>query len=114
MPRILVVEDETEQLAIRRQLLEHAGYEVLVAQTAAAALSLLPGCRAVLMDLRIPTLADGVKLIEAAIKSSTRIIVLSGAEPDASLPVDEFLTKPCSSKKLLETVNRCCASALGR
>ena len=106
MTRILVVEDEIDQLAIRRQLLEHAGYDVLTAQTAADALLRLPGCQIVLMDLRIPRLEDGLALIQAVAAASARIIVLSGAESDSALPVDEFLTKPCSSKKLLETVAR--------
>jgi CheY-like chemotaxis protein len=110
MVRILVVEDELEQLAIRRELLEHAGYEVLTAQTVADALPQLPGCRLVLMDLRIPRLKDGLDLIQAAVTASALIIVLSGAEADSALPVDEFLTKPCSSRKLLEAVARFCAA----
>ncbi len=110
MARILVVEDEVDQLAIRRQLLEHAGYQVLTAQTAADALPQLPGCRLVLMDLRIPRLEDGLDLIQAAVAARARIIVLSGAEADSALPVDEFLAKPCSSKKLLETMARFCAA----
>ena len=106
MSKILVVEDELDQLAIRCQLLEHAGYEVLTAQTAMDALPQLPGCQVVLTDLRIPTLEDGLRLIQAAAAASARVVVLSGAEADSALPVDEFLTKPCSSKKLLETVAR--------
>ena len=113
MAKILVVEDEIDQLAIRRQLLEHAGYEVVTAQNAADALPQLAGSQAVLMDLRIPKLEDGLQLIQAAAAAAVRIIVLSGAESDAALPVDEFLTKPCSSKKLLETVARFCANARG-
>lgn len=111
MAKILVVEDEADQLAIRRNLLEHAGYEVATAQSAAAALPQLAQCRAVLMDLRIPKLEDGLQLIQAASAASLHIIVLSGAEADALPPVDEFLIKPCSSKKLLETVARFCPSA---
>lgn len=105
MARILVVEDDIDQLNIRRQILEQAGYEVATAQAAAEALPKLPGCELLLMDLRIPKPQNGMELIRAA-SSSARIIVLSGAEPETSLPVDEFLIKPCSSKKLLETVAR--------
>jgi CheY-like chemotaxis protein len=113
MAKILVVEDEIEQLALRSQLLEHAGYEVITAQNAAAALPQLAECQAVLTDLRIPKLEDGLQLIQAAAAACVRTIVLSGAESDTVLPVDAFLTKPCSSKKLLETVARFCASAQG-
>ena len=113
MPRVLLVEDEIDQLAIRRQLLEHAGYEVITAQSATVALPLLAGCQALVMDLRIPNLEDGLELILAAEAASVRIIVLSGAASDVVLPVDEFLIKPCSSKKLLETIAQLCASAPG-
>ncbi len=112
MARILVVEDDVDQLNVRRQILEHAGFEVVGAQSAAEALPLLPGCRVVLTDLRVPALEDGMQLIRAASAAAARIIVLSGADADVALPVDEFLTKPCSSKKLLETVAKFCA--LGR
>ncbi|HLG98459.1 MAG TPA: response regulator [Bryobacteraceae bacterium] len=113
MAAILVVEDDLDQLSMRRQLLEDAGYEVRTAQSAAAALPQLRGCHAVLMDLRIPQVDDGVKLILAATELSARIIVLSGARSERALPVDEFLVKPCSSKKVLETVARFCAGQPG-
>ena len=94
MARILVVEDDTGQLDIRRQILEHAGYEVVTAQNASEALERLTGCQLVVTDLRIPKPEDGMRLIQAA-SGVARIIVLSGGQPDATLAVDEFLTKPC-------------------
>jgi CheY-like chemotaxis protein len=113
MPKILLVEDNIDQLCIRQEMFELAGYEVAAAQSAAEALPQLPGCQVVLMDLRIPQLEDGMELIRAA-AGSTRIIVLSGAGSAVALPVDEFLMKPCSSKRLLEAVTRLCSrSAAG-
>lgn len=105
MMKILVVEDDIDQLNVRRLLLENAGYEVATAQNAAEAIERLPGCHLVLMDLRLPAPEDGIQLIRAA-SGSARIIVLSGAESDVSLEVDAFLRKPCSSKILLETIAR--------
>jgi len=110
MARILVVEDEADQLAVRRQLLEHAGYEVVTAQNATGALPHVAECQIVLMDLRIPSLQDGLQLIQAAVAASAHIIVLSGAGVESDLLVDEFLIKPCSSRKLLETVARFCGN----
>ena len=107
MARILVVEDDADQLEMRKLILEQAGHEVITAQTVSEALDRLPGAQIILMDLRIPTPEDGMRLAEAA-KGIARIIVLSGAEPDSALPVDEFLTKPCPSRKLLETIARFC------
>ncbi|MGD0295508.1 MAG: response regulator [Bryobacteraceae bacterium] len=110
MARILVVEDDPDQLEMRKLILEHAGYEVATAQNAAEALHQLPGCELLVMDLRLPTLEDGQRLIQAA-SGSAKIIVLSG-DAETGLPVDEFLTKPCSSKKLLETIARFCVVLL--
>jgi CheY-like chemotaxis protein len=107
MARILVVEDDPSQLEMRRLILEQSGYQVVTAQSAAQALDRLPGCEVVLMDLQLPTPEDGVRLIRAA-SGAARVIVLSGGEQPNMPPVDAFLTKPCSSRKLLETVARFC------
>jgi len=105
MARILVVEDDADQLNLRKQLLEHAGHEVVTAETAAEAMDRRAGCQIVVMDLQIPTREAGLELIQA-ISGSARVIVLSGAAADSELRVDEFLTKPCSSRKLLETISK--------
>ncbi|HYL78763.1 MAG TPA: response regulator [Bryobacteraceae bacterium] len=107
MARVLVVEDDPLQLEVRKLILEQAGHQVVTAQDAAQAVNCLEGCQIVLMDLQLPTPQEGMRLIEAA-SGKARVIVLSGAEPPVALPVDEFLTKPCSSKKLLETIARFC------
>jgi CheY-like chemotaxis protein len=103
MARILVVEDDSDQLSMRRQILEHAGHEVVTAETAAEAIARLAGCQVIVMDFQIPTREAGLKLIQTA-SGSARIIILSGAAADTELAVDEFLTKPCSSKRLLEAI----------
>jgi len=107
MARILVAEDDPSQLEMRKLILEHAGHEVVTAQTAAEAVERIDDCQVVVMDLQLPTPEDGMTLIRAA-QNKARVIVLSGAEPKAPLPVDEFVTKPCSSRKLLETISRFC------
>ncbi len=103
MPRILVVEDDPGQLEVRKLILEQAGYDVVTANDASSAIENLPGCQLVLMDYRIPTTEEGMRLIRAA-SGKARIVVLSGAQPDVPLPVDEFVTKPYSSRKLLEVI----------
>lgn len=107
MARILVVEDDPGQLEVRKLILEQAGHEVVTAQDASNAIENLPGCQLVLMDFRIPATEDGLRLIRAA-SGHARIVVLSGAQPDVPLAVDEFLTKPCSSRKLLEAIAKLC------
>jgi len=105
MARILVVEDDASQLDIRKQILEHAGYEVITAQDASQALERSEGCSVVVMDLRLPEPEDGARLIEA-LAGKARIIVLSGGPVDPSLPVDEVLAKPCPSRRLLECIGK--------
>ena len=111
MARILVVEDDSGQLEMRRLILEQAGHEVITAETASEALDRLSGCEVVLMDLQLPTIEEGMRLIRAA-SGAARIIVLSGGEPETMPPVDAFLTKPFSSKKLLEVIARFCVLLL--
>ena len=105
MARVLVVEDDAIQLEMRKQILEHAGHQVVAAQNASEALEQWAGCPVVLMDLRIPEPEDGLRLIRA-IAGAARIIVLSGGEVDPALPVDEFLTKPCPSRRLLAAIEK--------
>jgi two-component system, sensor histidine kinase and response regulator len=109
MARILVVEDDATQLEMRRQILEHAGHEVISAQDAAEALERWADSPEpppiVVMDLRIPGPDDGLRLIRA-IDGKARIIVLSGGPADSTLPVDEFLTKPCPSRRLIESIEK--------
>jgi CheY-like chemotaxis protein len=107
--RILIVEDDPSQLDIRRQILEHAGYDVATAQDASEALERWQGCPVVVMDLRIPEPEDGARLIQA-IAGRARIIVLSGGQVDPDLPVDEILTKPCPSRRLLAAIEKWASS----
>jgi CheY-like chemotaxis protein len=105
MARILIVEDDAGQLDIRKQILEHAGHQVVTAQDGSEALERWQGCPVVVMDLRLPEPEDGLRLIHE-IAGRARIIVLSGSQMDPALPVDEFLTKPCPSKRLLESIDK--------
>src|SRR5260370_12161684 len=107
MSRILVVEDDPGQLEVRKLILEQAGYDVVTANDASSAIENLPSCQLVLMDYRIPTTEEGMRLIQAA-SGKARIVVLSGAQPDVPLQVDEFVTKPYSSRKLLEVIAKLC------
>ena len=107
MARVLIVEDDPGQLEMRKLIVEQAGYEVETAQSAAEAFDRLTGCDVVLMDLQLPTRNEGLRLIEAA-SGKARVIVLSGGDPDLNAPAHEFLSKPCSSKRLLETIAKVC------
>jgi CheY-like chemotaxis protein len=104
MANVLLVEDDPEQLELRRTLLERSGHRVGSAHSAAEALELLSGFEVIVMDLRIPEESDGLNLIRA-IGTSARIIVLSGGSPP-DVPVDVFLSKPCPTRVLLDAIAR--------
>jgi DNA-binding NtrC family response regulator len=106
MARVLLVEDDPDQLVIRRMILENAGHQVESASTAAQALELSGRCNVAVVDLGLPDPKDGLRLIEL-LRDTMKVIVLSGAKnADAAGGTVHFLRKPCSSRKLLETIAR--------
>ena len=114
----IVDDDESFRTAMERRL-KHAGYEVVTYASAKHLLDRLPsdsvlGC--ILLDVRIPGLS-GPELQERLIElgSTLPIIFLTGY-PDIPTTVqgmkagaDDFLTKPVSSDRLLQAVERAIA-----
>ena len=114
----IVDDDEAFRTAMERRL-KHAGYEVVTYASAKHLLDRLPsdsvlGC--ILLDVRIPGLS-GPELQERLIElgSTLPIIFLTGY-PDIPTTVqgmkagaDDFLTKPVSSDRLLQAVERAIA-----
>jgi CheY-like chemotaxis protein len=109
--KVLVVDDDLEQLSIRMMLLEKSGFEVVKATDANDALERAsqnrPNC--VLMDLNLPTYADGLALIHdlKALDGNMRLFVLTGSDPrrfrqhpEAKM-VDAVFGKPTSSAALI-------------
>ena len=101
--RVLLIDDDPEQLALRRRILEHAGHAVEISSDPAEALSLT--AEVVVMDLHLPGLAEGLALIRH-FAGRARIVVLSGYTGDLEgLPeralVAAVLEKPVRSAALL-------------
>lgn len=115
MSRVLLADDDAEQLLIRSQFLKLAGHETCSCVSVAAAILLLDEFKpeVLVMDLRMPKLADGLHLIRtaAARAAAPRIIVLSGwleqleGRPEASL-VAAVLPKPAPLRDLLIAIGR--------
>jgi len=113
MARLLLVDDDADQLEVRKLLLEHVGHEAFTAATASAALSLFKEQRPklVVTDLRLPKTEDGLGLIREMKKHDpdARILLLSGWStdieklPEASM-VDRVLMKPVKPKQLLDLI----------
>jgi DNA-binding response OmpR family regulator len=109
--KVLVVDDDLEQLSIRTMLLEKSGFEVVKASDAKLARELAaehrPNC--VLMDLNLPTYADGLTLIHdlKAMDGNMRLLILTGSDPrrfrqhpEAKM-VDGVFGKPASIAALM-------------
>ena len=112
--KVLIAEDDQDQLELRSLLLSQSGFEAIPARDSAAALRAAayhkPECAVV--DLRLPAEEQGLGLIRAlkALDAAMRIIVLTGMDgarlkhlPENAL-VDEVIVKGSSSVQLVETI----------
>ncbi|HUO33029.1 MAG TPA: response regulator [Bryobacteraceae bacterium] len=114
MCRLLLADDDIQQLAIRKLLLEAAGHQVTTAEAAPEARRMLADLRpeVLVMDLRLPKLKDGLSLIRCVDEQrlAVKIIVLSGwIEELWDLPeeklVSSILGKPFRNEQLLEAIS---------
>ena len=101
--RVLLIDDDPEQLALRRRIVEHAGHVVETAADFPAALG--QSADVVVTDLHLPGLAEGLAVVRH-FAGRARIIVLSGYAGDLDgLPekalVAAVLEKPVRSAVLL-------------
>jgi CheY-like chemotaxis protein len=113
--KVLLVDDDPDQLEIRKLLLEQAGHHVRAAHSAPEAEAC---CRTftpqlVVMDLRLPHTEDGLGLIRLlrGTNAGLRIIVLTGWPADLSdkpefNQVELVLSKPVRTRKLVEAIER--------
>ena len=120
-PYILVVDDEPDIREIVREILEDEGYQVGLAENAAAARESRRARRpdATLLDIWMPD-TDGITLLKEWSESGendTPIIMMSGhgtvetAVEATRLGAYDFIEKPLSMAKLLLTVKHALESA---
>jgi CheY-like chemotaxis protein len=110
--RILLADDDRDQLALRSMLLVRSGFETLEAADRTSAMELAasqkPECAVI--DLRFPTEEIGLRLIRELkdLNSSIHLFVLTGGDPDrfSRRPerklVDRVIIKGSSSAYLVE------------
>jgi CheY-like chemotaxis protein len=119
--KVLVADDDLDQLAIRCLLLEQSGFETVQASDPGSALATAraenPDCAVV--DLRFPTEESGLRLVRdlKALNSAIHLFVLTGANParlanrsEAGL-VDEVFEKGSASAKLVRKLRALQAEA---
>ena len=119
MARILIIDDNREVLGTYRRMLEHAGYEVVVAADGKEGIKTF---REELLDLVITDIImpekEGLETIRELKRDfpDVKIIAISGggsAEPEDYLKIAKqfgamcTLTKPIEREALLETVQEC-------
>jgi two-component system, cell cycle response regulator DivK len=115
--RILVVEDQEDNRQILRDLLAHAGYEVVEVDNGEEALPAAAEHRpdVILMDIQLPLLDgyEATRRIKAdpALKHIPIIVVtsyaLSGDEAKArTAGCDAYVAKPFSPRALLEKIRQ--------
>ena len=112
--RILVVEDQEDNRRILRDLLHHAGFEVIEVGDGEQALTATATQRpdVILMDIQLPLLDgyEATRRIKAdpVLKHIPIIVVtsyaLSGDEAKARAAGDAYMAKPYSPKALLAKI----------
>jgi CheY-like chemotaxis protein len=115
MARVLLVDDDADQTAIRKLIFEKAGHDVITAGTCDQARQAFAARdpEIVVMDLRLPGDCDGLELIREfrEVKPDLRIVVLSGhpadvaGRPEAQM-IDGVLSKPARSARLLSLISK--------
>jgi putative two-component system response regulator len=112
---LLVVEDDPAMLIALRDILENAGYIILTAENGQDALNILANSKPelILSDIAMPVM-DGFELLEAVRQRPTGatipfiFLTARGTREDIftgkSLGVDDYITKPITSKELLSAV----------
>jgi DNA-binding response OmpR family regulator len=109
--KVLLADDDGDQLSLRAMLLRRSGLEAFEARDAASALELAASCKpeCAVVDLRLPTEKLGLRLIRElkALDSQMRIFVLTGSDPArlAHCPerglIEEIVVKGSSSALLI-------------
>lgn len=111
MARILIADDDTDQLTVNSELLESGGHTVAIAWAASQVLGQAERVDLILMDLRMPEAEDGMALIRSLRESGflKPVIVVSGwpeeiyGQPEEGM-VSLVLLKPVPAAKLLAAV----------
>lgn len=114
---VLLVDDETSILETLRLILEHDGYQVVTAESCAAALALFEDHHrfdAVITDLNMEKADIGFEVARAASKLTPRpaIVVFTGfanvkiTQAAYELGVDYLTHKPVEPRELTSVLNR--------
>jgi CheY-like chemotaxis protein len=112
MVKILVVDDDFEDLNTMKTILDKEGYEVIAATNGAKAFDALKsdGFNMILIDIKMPTLSgyDLLRLLREKLNHAAPMIYVS-IVPRADVDMgdaDGFIQKPFSPTAFLDTVKK--------
>ena len=112
---VLIIDDEDLFTKACSQTMESAGFRVAIAKNGQQGLQTAGSERpcVVLLDLKLPDMAglEALTLLSKKVPSTVPIVITGHGTVDSAvesmkLGAFDFLTKPCESEKLLETVRR--------
>ncbi|MCX8175277.1 MAG: response regulator [Candidatus Micrarchaeota archaeon] len=110
--KILVVDDDFEDLETMKSILEKAGFSVSAATNGARALDILKKdkCDLLLIDIRMPTLSgyDLLQLLREKLSKDVKMVyvsILPKQEVDLQ-GADGFIQKPFSPSSFLKEVKK--------
>jgi two-component system response regulator AtoC len=117
MTKVLVVDDEIAMRFALQEVLEGHGYEVVTADSATQALTMLDGIDVIVSDYSMPDM-DGMQLLEKVrVASATVPVILVTAHGSERLAVRalkqgayDYLSKPFDNDELFYTVERAAES----
>lgn len=119
--KVLIAEDDPDQLSVRCMLLEQCGFEAIPAADRTTALQLVAAQKPewAIVDLRLPTEEAGLRLISElkGLEPSIRILVLTGGtphgfsqRPQAKL-VEDVVVKGTPAANLIQKLRSLAAQA---
>jgi CheY-like chemotaxis protein len=112
--RILVVDDDQEDLNTMKTVLKKESYEIVTATDGAKALEELKGdgFSLILIDIQMPTLSgyDLLRLMRERLNHKVKMIYISIVpEQEVNMDdVDGFIQKPFSTEDLINKVKEVC------
>lgn len=112
MAKILIVDDELDDLETMEAVLEKEGYEAITATNGADALDLFirDGCDLILIDIRMPELSgyELLRLLRSRSDHKAKMLYVSIVPKEEAVldDIDGFIQKPFSPEILVAEVKK--------
>jgi CheY-like chemotaxis protein len=115
--RALIIDDNVNNLTLERDLLEVAGFEVLVAQDASSGIAMARKEKpdVIIMDVRLPDirgsqaariLRQGQETSDIPIVFVTASVMVEGREEIKDIPNSGFIGKPINTRTFAEEISK--------